>query len=61
MPGFSETWIAAARPSWLALPVTRLSNVNAGFRRARSSVCGILGAEEEAAAGAEVLAAVGVA
>jgi len=33
IPGFSATWIAAARASWLALPVTKLSNENARFRR----------------------------
>src|ERR1700694_4058097 len=40
MPGFSETWIAAARASWFALPVTKLSNENARFRRARSRIVG---------------------
>ena len=29
MPGFSATWIAAARAIWLALPFTKLVNVNA--------------------------------
>ncbi|MCY1246170.1 hypothetical protein D3C81_1460380 [compost metagenome] len=36
MPGLLATWIAAARASWLALPVTKLSNVRIGFRRERS-------------------------
>ena len=36
MPGFSATWIAAARASWFALPVTKLSNVKVRLRRARS-------------------------
>src|SRR5436189_68856 len=35
MPGFSATWIAAARASWFALPVTKLSNLNARLRRER--------------------------
>jgi hypothetical protein len=29
MPGLLATWIAAARASWLALPVTKLSKVSA--------------------------------
>ena len=36
-PGFSATCIAAARASWLALPVTKVSNVKFGLSRARSS------------------------
>ncbi|MCY1251760.1 hypothetical protein D9M72_655780 [compost metagenome] len=36
MPGLLATWMAAARASWLALPVTKLSKVRIGFRRERS-------------------------
>jgi hypothetical protein len=32
-PGFSPTWLAAARASWLLLPSTKLANVNSGFNR----------------------------
>ena len=34
--------MAAARASWFALPVTKLSKLNPGLRRARSSECGTL-------------------
>src|SRR3989304_1207589 len=40
MPGFSPTCTAAARASWFALPVTKLSNVNSRFSRARSRIEG---------------------
>src|SRR6266436_2544963 len=40
IPGFSATCMAAARASWLALPVTKLSNENARFRRPRSRIVG---------------------
>src|SRR5512139_3761057 len=36
-PGFSATCIAAARASWFALPVTKVSNVRFGFSRLRSN------------------------
>src|SRR6478609_8468926 len=36
VPGFSATCSAAARASWLALPVTKFSNVRSVFRRDRS-------------------------
>src|SRR5690606_2521344 len=33
VPGFSATCKAAARANWLALPVTKLSNVSSALRR----------------------------
>src|SRR6185295_15837131 len=50
MPGFSATCKAAARASWLALPVTKLSKLKFRLRRARSGVTG--GAARWPAAGA---------
>ncbi|SIT35314.1 hypothetical protein BN2476_20123 [Paraburkholderia piptadeniae] len=38
MPGLSATWIAAARASWFALPVTKLSKVSTGFSFERSYI-----------------------
>src|SRR6185295_14248864 len=36
VPGFSATWIAAARAIWFALPFTKLENVNPGLSRCSS-------------------------
>ena len=36
--GVVRTWIAAARASWFALPVTKLSNVSTGFSFERSYI-----------------------
>src|SRR6266850_2317962 len=56
VPGFSATWIAAARASWLALPVTKLSNENVRFRRARSRIVGTSLAPRCAGCGARAAA-----
>src|SRR5258708_6182262 len=36
VPGFSATWIAAARAIWLALPLTKFEKVKPGLRRCSS-------------------------
>src|SRR5207253_36772 len=57
VPGFSATWMAAARASWFALPVTKLSNVKPRLRRARSSAEGAWAASRCAAREHELQAA----